>query len=47
MALAGVAQRIECRPVNPWVTSSIPSLGHMPRLQARSIEGDMREATTH
>ena len=47
MALAGVAQWIECWPVNPRVASSIPSLGHMPRSQARSIEGDMREATTH
>ena len=26
-ALAGVAKWIECRPVNQWVTSSIPSQG--------------------
>ena len=35
-ALAGVAQWIECWPVNQRVASCIPSLGHMPGLQARS-----------
>ena len=37
-ALAGVAQWIEGGPVNQTVTSSIPRLGHMPGLQARSPE---------
>ena len=39
VALAGVAQQIECRPVNQRVTSSIRSLGHMHGLQARSLVG--------
>ena len=39
LALAGVAQWIECWPVNQRVTGSIPSLGHMPELQARSPVG--------
>ena len=30
VALAGVAQRTECQPVNERVTGSILSLGHMP-----------------
>ena len=30
LALAGVAQWIECQPANQRVTSSIPSLEHMP-----------------
>ena len=34
--LVSVAQWIECGPVNHRVTGSIPSLGHMPGLQARS-----------
>ena len=38
---------VECRPVNQRVTGSIPSLGHMPGLQARSPVGGMRKATTH
>ena len=47
MARAGVAQWIECQPVNQRVASSIPSLGHIPGLQARSPAGDAQEATTH
>ena len=39
--LAGVAQWLECRPVNQRVTSLIPSLGHMPGLWARSPVVDM------
>ena len=35
MALAGVAQWIECQPVNQRIAGSILSLGHMPGLQAR------------
>ena len=35
-ALACVAQWIECWPANQRVSSSIPSLGHMPGLQAGS-----------
>ena len=35
-ALAGAAQWTECGPVNQRVSRSIPSLGHMPGLQARS-----------
>ena len=38
-ALACVAQWIECQPANQRVASSIPSLGHMPGLQARSLVG--------
>ena len=38
-ALAGVAQWIECRPANQRVTGSIPSLGYMPGLWARSPVG--------
>ena len=44
-ALAGVAQWIECQPVNQRVTGSIPSLGHMPGLQARSTVEGVRKAT--
>ena len=47
IALAGVAQWIECWPVTQRVASSIPSLGHMPGLWARSPVGGAREATTH
>ena len=36
MSLAGVAQWIERWPGNQRVTGSIPSLGHMPGLWARS-----------
>ena len=32
-ALAGVAQWIECQPVNQTVAGLIPGLGHMPGLQ--------------
>ena len=35
-ALAGVAQWIQHGPANQRVASLIPSLGHMPGLQARS-----------
>ena len=42
-ALDGVAQWIGRRPVNPGVAGSIPSLGHMPGLQAMSsVEGTAR-----
>ena len=37
--LAGVAQWIELWPLNQKVTGSIPSVGHMPGLQARSPVG--------
>ena len=37
--LAGVAQWIEHRPVNQRVAGSIPSLGRMPGLWARSPVG--------
>ena len=40
-ALAGVAQWIECRPVNQKVAGSIPSLVHIPGLLARSPVGGM------
>ena len=46
-ALAGVAQWTECRPTNQSVTGWIPSLGHMPGLQARSPVGGARGTTTH
>ena len=46
-ALPGVAQWIEHVPVNRRVTSSIPSLGHMLGLWARSPVGGAEEATTH
>ena len=46
-SLAGVAQWIECRPANQRITCSIPSLGHMPGLWARSLVGGARETTTH
>ena len=38
-ALAGVARWIECQPANQRVIGSIPSLGHMPGLRARSPLG--------
>ena len=38
-ALAGVAQWIECRPVNQKITSLIPSQGTWPGLQAGSLVG--------
>ena len=38
-SLAGIAQWIEHRPVNQGVAGSIPSLGHMPGLQAGSLLG--------
>ena len=46
-ALAGVTQWIDCWHANQRVTGSIPSLGHMPGLQARSPVGGAWEATTH
>ena len=46
-ALAVVAQWIECWSVNQRVAGLIPSLGHMPELQARSPVGGTWEATTH
>ena len=39
LALAGVAQWIECWPANQRVTGLIPSLGHIRGLQARSPVG--------
>ena len=45
MTLAVVAQWIECWPVNQRVAGSVPSLGHMPVLWARSPVGSVREAT--
>ena len=45
-ALAGVAQWIECWPVNQRVAGWIPSLGHMPELRASPSRGT-REATTY
>ena len=47
MALAGVVQWVEYRPAKQRVTGSIPSLGHMPGLQARSLVGGAQEATTY
>ena len=47
IALAGVAQWIECWPVTQRVASSIPSLGHMPGLWARSPVGGALVATTY
>ena len=46
-SLAGVAQWIECLPANQKVTSSIPNLGHMPGLRARSQVGGTQEVSTH
>ena len=40
-ALAGVAQWIERRPANQRVAGSIPILGYMPELQARTPIGDV------
>ena len=45
--MAGVAQWIEWWTANERVAGSIPSLGHMPGLQARSPVGGVWEATTH
>ena len=39
LALAGVAQWIELRPANQRIATSIPSLGHIPGLWARSPVG--------
>ena len=47
IALAGVAQRIECKPANQRVAGLIPSLERMPELWARSPVGGEQEATTH
>ena len=38
---------VESQPANQRVTSLIPSLGHMPLLQARSPVGGAQEATRH
>ena len=46
LALAGVAQWIECQPADQRVTDSISSLGYMPGLWARSPERGTWEATT-
>ena len=45
--MAGVAQWIECWPVNQRVTGWISSLGHRPGLWARSPVGGVQEANTH
>ena len=47
LALADVAQWIECWPENHRDACSIPSQGHKPELQARSPVEGAREATTH
>ena len=47
IALAGVAQWFECQSENQRVAHSIPSLGHVPGLQARSPVEGVQEATTH
>ena len=47
VALAGVSQWIEGWPSNQRVAGSIPSLGHMPGLQASSPVGGVPGATTH
>ena len=44
-ALTGVAQGVGLCPSNWKVTGLIPSLGHMPGLQARSLAGGVQEAT--
>ena len=41
IALAGVAQWIECQTENQRVTGLIPNLRHMPGLQARFPVGGM------
>ena len=46
-ALAGVAQWIECWPVNKRVTGFSSQSGHMPGFGARSPIGGAWEATTH
>ena len=38
---------VQCWLANQRVAGSIPSLGHMPGLQARSPVGGVQEATTH
>ena len=47
IALAGVAQWIECQPANQRVPSSIPSQGTCLGFWARSPVGGVQEATTH
>ena len=44
LALAGVAQWIECRPENQGIAGSIPSQG---TCLGCSLVGGMRETTTH
>ena len=39
LALAGMAQWIECQPADQGVDGLVPSLGHMPGLWARSLMG--------
>ena len=46
-ALVGVAQWVECQPVNQRVASPIPYQEHMPGLWAKSPVGGTPEATTH
>ena len=45
LAWAGVAQWIECQPVNQKVAGLIPSQGTCLGLQARSPSGGVQEAT--
>ena len=47
VALAGVAQWIECQAVNERVAGSILSLGHTPELWAGPLIGGVQEAITH
>ena len=47
VALAGVAQWIECHPTNQGVAGSIPSQGSCLGCEPDSLVRGMREATTH
>ena len=47
LAVAGVAQWIECQPANQRVADSIPSLGHMPGFWAKSPVGGHRRGNSH
>ena len=47
LALAGVAQWIEDGPRDQGFTGSIPFLGHMPGLWARSLVGGTQDTSTH
>ena len=45
-ALANGGSVVECQPANQRVVGTIPSLGHMPGLRAKSPVGGAQEATT-